>query len=214
MAMLNNQMVTWILSNFHTIHGVFCFLLGRIQDSVNKDDGGWRVEQLELLPSGIGHPKLGILCTPASPQKGNKLKAKRVEMTESQGAGFEPDPVPKPSEFQSGFVAVHGGWACDAQDCLEIWKCHSVTILPLFWSQLFMTTMPKCQNSWLFSDYSVTWVAHCSPAWSPVRPPGCFLRCDTRPRQRVQRVQRGPRFLATRDHNSFHSLGTSCWPWV
>ena len=75
---------TWIWSNFHTIHGVFCFLLGRIQDSVNKDDGGWRVEPLELLPSGIGHPN-GFYAHLPPPKKETNLRRKESRWPKVKG---------------------------------------------------------------------------------------------------------------------------------
>jgi hypothetical protein len=119
-------------------------------------------------------------------------------MTESQGAGFEPDPVPKPSEFQGGFVAVHGGWACDAQDCLEIWKCQNS------WIWLFMTIhWPELHIVLLLDSVCVL-----VPTWSTVRPKARLYPYDVLTLVPDADNESTPLTILGA-HNSFHSLGTS-----
>ena len=195
--MLVYQRVTWILSNFHTIHGVLCFLLGRIQDSVNKDDGGWRVEQLELLPSGIGHPN-GFYAHLPPPKKETNLRLKESRWPKVKGqvlnlTQFLNHPNSRAASLL--FMVVELAMPKTA------WKFGNAKI-------------HEFDYSWLFIDLSCTlfsclilFVCWCPHEAQFVQKPGCiptmFWHSSPMPTMSPTPL------TILGDHNSFHSLGTS-----
>ena len=126
-------------------------------------------------------------------------KTKRVEMTESQGAGFEPDPVPKPSEFQERLC------------CCSWWLSLRCPRLP---RNLEMPKFHEFDYSWLFIDLSCTlfsclilFVCWCPHEAQFVQKPGCIptMFCHSSPMPTTSPTP----LTILGDHNSFHSLGMS-----